>query len=164
MAPSLFLALLLAHFHYRSSINIHIYLDGEVAIGSAGLTEAHPATQPDISRPYLTLPVAHYLTQFLSDATKAKFLPKLPLLSSAEKEVLQALRNEQVKELTVKFSQKGGERRLDLITKVNKQEQLTKEQLQAIAKIVGLREYSTLILKTQSGTQLTLEEERRKRL
>ncbi len=164
LAPSLFVALLLAHFHYRSPSNILIYLDGEVAVASAGLTEAFPATQPDVSRPHLTLPLAHYLTEFLSDGTKAEFLPKLPLLTPAEQEVLQALRNEQVKELTVKFSHKDGQRRMDLLTKVNKQEQLTKEQLQAIAKIVGLREYSTLTLKTQNGTQLTLEEEKRKRL
>ena len=164
LAPSLFVALLLAHFRYRSETNILLYLDGEVAVASAGLTEAFPATEPDRSRPHLTLPLAHYLTAFLSDATKAEFLPKLPLLTPAEQEVLLALRNEQVKELTVKFSHKDGQRRMDLLTKVNKQEQLTQEQLQAITQMVGLREDITLTLKTQNGTRLTLEEEKGKDL
>ncbi|MFB9863163.1 MerR family transcriptional regulator [Rufibacter immobilis] len=160
--PYRFTLIVLVHFQHRSDTNIYIFAEGGVAVWS-DLDQIHqPENKPDLSAPHINLPLGHYFAQFLSDETKAEFLPKVPILTREEQEVLRAMRNDEVKELTIKFSKKGSKRRADLITKVDKQ--LSDKQKKDIAQILGTRDYSTITMKTQNGTQLTFEEAQRTRL
>ncbi|GAB3816555.1 hypothetical protein GCM10028895_11870 [Pontibacter rugosus] len=74
-----------------------------------------------MDEPHINVPLGHYFAQFLNDETKAQFLPKIPILTREENEVLRAMRSDEVKELTIKFSKRGGKRRADLITKVDRE-------------------------------------------
>ncbi|WP_187263624.1 hypothetical protein [Pontibacter beigongshangensis] len=156
--PYRFSLIVLAHFLYRSNTYIYIFTDSRVVVWSEYETQG----KPDLGEPHITLPLSHYFFQFLNDETKAQFVAKIPILTREEHEVLRAMRNDDVKELTIKFSKKGNKRRADLITKVDKQ--LSDRQKKEIAQILGTRDYSTITMKTQNGTQLTFEEAQRTRL
>ena len=160
--PYRFSLIVLGHFQNRSNTNIYIFLDGVISVWSDPEQNLYPESKPDLSELHINVPLGHYLAQFLSDETKAEFLPKIPILTREENEVLRAMRKDEVKELNIKFSKKGGKRRADLITKVDKQ--LSDKQKKEIARILGTRDYSTITLKTQNGTQLTFEEAQRTRL
>lgn len=160
--PYRFSAIVLNHFQYRSNTNIYIFGDGRVTVWSKAEENANPENKPDLDEPHINVPLGHYFMQFLNDETKAEFLPKIPILTREENEVLRAMRNDEVKELTIKFSKSGNKRRADLITKVDKQ--LSDKQKKDIARILGARDYSTITMKTQNGTQLTFEEAQRTRL
>lgn len=160
--PYRFSLIVLAHFQHRSNTNIYIFTDGGVTVWSELEQSLNPEDTPVLSKPHVNIPLGHYFAQFLSDETKAEFLPKIPILTREENEVLRAMRNDEVKELTIKFTKKGNKRRADLITKVDKE--LSDKQKKEIALILGTRDYSTIIMKTQNGTQLTFEEAQRTRL
>ena len=160
--PYRFSLIVLGHFQHRSNTNIYIFSDGEVAVWSEFEQGTDPEGKPNLSEPHVNIPLGHYLAEFLNDETKAEFLPKIPILTREESEVLRAMRNNEVKELTIKFSKKGNKRRADLITKVDKQ--LSDKQKKDIAHILGTRDYSTITMKSQNGTQLTFEEAQRTRL
>ncbi|KAA3437676.1 hypothetical protein [Rufibacter hautae] len=160
--PYLFYPIVLGHFQHRSNSNIYIFASGKVAVWSEFLLSFDSGEKPDLSTPHINIPLGHYFAQFLSDETKAEFLPKVPILTREEQEVLRAMRNDEVKELIVKFSKTGNKRRADLITKVDKQ--LSDKQKKEIARILGTRDYSTITMKTQNGTQLSFEEAQRTRL
>lgn len=153
---------MLGHFQHRSNTNIYIFSDGEVAVWSEFEQSSHPERKPDLTEPHINIPLGYCFAQFLSDETKAEFLPKIPILTREENEVLRAMRNNEVKELTIKFSKRGHKRKADLITKVDKQ--LSEKQKKEIARILGTRNYSTITMKTQNGTQLSFEEAQRTRL
>lgn len=160
--PYRFSAIVLNHFQNRSNTNIYIFGDGRVAVWSKAEQDANPEDKPDLDEPHINVPLGHYFAQFLYDETKAEFLPKIPILTREENEVLRAMRNDEVKELTIKFSKQGNKRRADLITKVDKS--LSDKQKKDIANILGTRDYSTITMKTQNGTQLSFEEAKRTRL
>ena len=162
MYPYRFSAIVLAHFQHRSNTNIYIFGDGRATVWSEADQEANAEDKPDLGEPHINVPLGHYFSQFLNDETKAEFLPKIPILTREEQEVLRAMRNDEVKELIVKFSKTGNKRRADLITKVDKQ--LSDKQKKEIAQILGTRDYSTITMKKQNGTQLTFEEAQRTRL
>ncbi|WP_299761937.1 hypothetical protein [uncultured Pontibacter sp.] len=160
--PYRFSLIVLAHLQYRSNTYIYVFADGGVADWSEVQQELNPESKPDLSEPHINIPLGHYFAQFLNDETKAEFLPKVPILTREEHEVLRTMRNNEVKELTIKFSKQGSKRRADLITKVDRQ--LSEKQKKEIAQILGTRDYSTITMKTQNGTQLTFEEAQRTRL
>ncbi|MEJ8804382.1 hypothetical protein [Pontibacter sp. H249] len=160
--PYRFSAIVLSHFQHRSDTNIYIFGDGRVVVWGKAEQDANPEGKPDLDEPHINVPLGHYFAQFINDETKAEFMPKIPILTREENEVLRAMRSDEVKELTIKFSKKGGKRRADLITKVDKQ--LSDNQKKEIARILGTRDYSTITMKTQNGTQLTFEEAQRTRL
>ncbi|MCC9138913.1 hypothetical protein ACFSKU_14800 [Pontibacter silvestris] len=160
--PYRFSAIVLSHFQHRSNTNTYIFGDGRVTVWSEAEQNANPEGKPDLDEPHINVPLGHYFSQFLNDETKAEFLPKIPILTREEQEVLRAMRNDEVKELTIKFSKTGNKRRADLITKVDKQ--LSDKQKKEIFRILGTRDYSTITMKTQNGTQLSFEEAQRTRL
>ncbi|GAB3525965.1 hypothetical protein GCM10027443_00680 [Pontibacter brevis] len=162
LCPYRFSAIVLAHFQNRSNTYIYVFGDGRVAVWSDVDQNIDPEGKPDLSEPHINIPLGHYFTRFISDETMAEFLPKVPILTREESEVLRAMRNDEVKELTIKFSRKGNKRRADLITKVDRQ--LSDKQKKEIAQILGTRDYSTITMKTQNGTRLTFEEAQRTRL
>lgn len=160
--PYRFTLIVLGHFQYRTNTHIYIYLNGKVVVWSELEQNLNPESKPDLSEPHINIPLGYYFAQFLSDETKAEFLPRIPILTREESEVLRAMRKDEVKELTIKFTKKGGKRRADLITKVDKE--LSDKQKKEIALILGTRDYSTITMKKQNGTQLTFEEAQRTRL
>ena len=157
-----FYGLVFNHLYHRSLSTIYIYQDGSIEVWSDYLAKVYPEQKPALDRPYLAIPLAPYMKEFLSDETKARFLPTLPLISPEEIEVLQAMRSNNVKELAVKFTENGKAKRIDLITK--RDGEISADKIAQFTKLLATKKNMSFTMKTKVGPNLYYEIEERKNI
>lgn len=162
LAQSPFNGLVYNYLYLRSNTSFYFYLDGFVDVWSDVHEQTNPDLKPPTDEPHIVIPLGHYILEFLTDENKAEYLKTLPILTYEEKEVLQAMRNQQLKELTVKFIQDGKSRKIDIITKADGE--LTEEQTKQIMRILSLGNYQNISLKKHNGSKLYFEHEKRQKL
>jgi hypothetical protein len=104
------------------------------------------------SKPHILIPISHYIKQFVAAEEKEQFLVKTGLLNRQEYEVMNQIRNKNVKEITIKFT--DADHRIQRID-ATESGIITGEKAKEIKQILGLKNYAGIELHTRDGMFLS---------
>lgn len=159
-----FSELLIECLHHGTETGILIFDDGSVAeyvnekyyyIDEKGnyhefnhKLEFHP--------PYIYVPLAYYIIQFLSDDRLYKYIPQLNLLSEDELRVLREMRNHNVREITIEIN-KGNITRIESTTGGI----IPQDKVKEVCKLLGLKNYERITLETRDEKTVSFKKTRK---
>lgn len=105
--------------------------------------------------PHIKISFTNYLTEFIKDEAKEKYLSKYQLLTDKESEILKAIRRDNVKEVLVKFPEGNSEK--PILLEFKKYEKLQKDKIEELANIIGLGQYESIRIGTQNDGSKFIE-------
>jgi hypothetical protein len=103
-----------------------------------------------LSQPHFQIPLRSLLEDFFKEPKNEKIAESFGLISKNEKKVIEALRNNEYKELTIKFDND----RKDLKIEGIKDGDIRDQKAREIMKILGLNEYSEVTLKLRNDKHI----------
>jgi hypothetical protein len=103
-----------------------------------------------IQEPMIIIPISHIITDLLYDNYGIEFLSKHQVINEDEMRVIKELRNENVASITVS---KGEDEPLKI--SANEKGLITGEQARKIMQILGIKNYSSIELKTRNNSTLS---------
>jgi len=105
-------------------------------------------------KPHISIGLAKYLKDFISDSHKDKFLNPLGLLSEREHELLTVIRRGQIKELIIKFNkQNGGAAEYE----IKNDRKISDAEANEIKKILKLKNYESVSYKSIDNSNVYFE-------
>lgn len=106
----------------------------------------------DFNKPYLFIPLSHFIAEILYEEEKEKFIEKTGLLNEQEIWILKELRNKNIEKLTITLDAKNGK-----VTKVeyDRTGLIEGSKAKEIMQKLGMQNYSSIKLSTRSGTTMT---------
>lgn len=112
-------------------------------------------------QPFLHIPLTYFITEFLTDETKAKFILEYHMLKDEELEVIRSLRSGNVKQVSIEYDDKQQET-FDIITKRSKQ--VDTETYKRIMQAMVTQPHISITMKTIDGKTVYYTREKRKRI
>lgn len=103
-----------------------------------------------IQEPMITIPISHIIAELLLDTYGVEFLSKHNVINDDELRVIKELRNDNVASITVS---KGEDDTLSI--SANEKGLITGEQARKIMQILGIKNYSSIELKTRNNSTLS---------
>lgn len=103
-----------------------------------------------IQEPLITIPISHIIAELLLDTYGVEFLSKHNVINDDELRVIKELRNDNVASITVS---KGEDDTLSI--SANEKGLITGEQARKIMQILGIKNYSSIELKTRNNSTLS---------
>lgn len=103
-----------------------------------------------IQEPMITIPISHILAELILDNYGIEFLVKHTFINEDELRVIKELRNDNVASITVS---KGEDDTLNI--SANEKGLITGEQARKIMQILGIKNYSSIELKTRNNSTLS---------
>lgn len=161
---SIFKVMLLNSLLYKFNNTIYITSEEDIYIW---LDEYQK--QPDkiirlqnvLNKPHISIPLTHYIFNFIDDKSKESFLSPFAALNEEELNVLKAIRNMEFKEVIIKpVKVKGSGKKYDIITVKNGE--LSEEQQKQITEILSLKNYQSITLKKRNNSSIYFERENRR--
>lgn len=110
---------------------------------------AQPRYDP---RPSIRIPISGYLLDIINDESKEEFLAKTALFDEYEYRVIKEMRNKNVQSITINFSH--DKHKPEKIT-VDKSGVISGDDVKEIKAILGLKNYSSIELKTRDENTLS---------
>ena len=106
----------------------------------------------DKVRPHIYIPISHFIVELLIDEEKVKFVNQLKLFSEDELRLVKELRDNNVERVTIIYDREARK-----ITKIEYDETglMNGDKAKEVMRILGLRNYSAIQLKTRTGTSLS---------
>jgi len=141
-------------------VGFDIYSDGEISEFLDEIQEEEEA-EDIFEESHLYISITQFISEFLTDKAKEKFYVPYLLLTEKEVEVLRRVRQKDLEEIIIKFPKGSGKENIDIIT--NKKIKLSKEDDETICKILGLRNYQSVLIKNQGQDNLYVEKSHRKK-
>ncbi|GAB3534944.1 hypothetical protein GCM10027443_22950 [Pontibacter brevis] len=111
---------------------------------------------------HLYLSITDEVREYRMNKGIARKVGELDLPTPQERQVLEALRDRTNRCVTVTFTDKGGERQMDLVT--TRREEVDEETKRSIVELLRLNGYNEVVLKTSNGELVFSERSKRKRL
>jgi hypothetical protein len=109
-----------------------------------------------IQEPLITIPISHILAELLQDNYGIKFLYKNQFVSEDELRVIKEIRNKNVQSITVTKDEKES---LSIIS--DERGLISGEQAKKIMQILGIKNYSSIELKTRNNSTLSFTKSNR---
>ncbi len=114
-----------------------------------------------INKPHLLIPISHYIIDFLGKDNKIDFLRSTGLLDEDELRVVKEMRNKNLKTLKITFKEKGcGVEKIEC----DKHGLIQGDEAKKIMKLLGLKNYSAIVLNTRDGKTLSFKHTEKKML
>jgi len=106
----------------------------------------------DRARPHIYIPISHFIADLFIDEGKVKFINQLRLFSEDELRLVKELRNNNVERVTIVYDKEARK-----VTKIeyDKTGLMNGDKAKEVMRILGLRNYSGIQLKTRTGTSLS---------
>ena len=135
---------------------ILIYSNGRVVEQLGQTVFSHKEIDFDLNEPHINLSLKYYLKEFIADEQLQRII--MPqILNDDEKYILKELRNENIKELSIKKN--GGKIvRVDLAS----DSVISGDQAREIKKILGLRNYEEITLSTRDENNISFKKKTKK--
>jgi DNA-binding transcriptional MerR regulator len=145
----------------KKDVGFDIYSDGEISIQIEEYD--NDETDCDIfESSHIYISITQFIEEFLTDGTKQDFIAPYMLLTQEEVEVLRRVRQKDLQEIVIQFPKGSHKQSMDIITKKNIG--LSKKQEEEIVRILNLKNYQSISIKTQKGGKLYVEKSHRKKL
>jgi len=144
----------------KIDVGFDIFNDGEISIIMDEYEEASEEQVLESSHMYIS--ISQFIFEFLNEEAKEKFLVPYMLLAEEEVQVLRKIRQKDLKEIVIRFPKGSGKQNMDITTKKNIG--LSKEQEQEISRILSLKNYQSISIKTQNDGKLYVEKSHRKKM
>jgi DNA-binding transcriptional MerR regulator len=112
--------------------------------------------------PFLFISITKFIIEFLNETDRDKSGLQLIILTEKEMEVLRRIRQKDLMELTIKFPQSSNKNKLKITTK--KRVGLSDEEKEAVARILSLKNYQSVTLKTQGKGDIYIEKSHHKEI
>jgi len=106
------------------------------------------------SEPKLILPINYYICTLLSENQRESILSNSGFINEEEYSIIKAIRNKNFDSITINFEKE--ERKIKKIELVNSGI-LDESKSKEIMKILGIKNYASITLKTRNGSTLTFE-------
>lgn len=113
------------------------------------------------NRPHLRIPISNYIMEFITDESRDEFLRKTALFDEDEYRVVKEMRNKNVQSVTVRFRKE--DHRPEII-ECDHAGLIKGDQARRVMSILGLKNYSTIDLKTRDGNSLSFKYKEKKYL
>jgi phage terminase small subunit len=106
----------------------------------------------DKSRPHIYIPISHFIAELFIDEEKVNFINQLKLFSEDELRLVKELRNNNIERVTIVYDRDARK-----VTKIeyDKTGLMNGDKAKEVMRILGLKNYSTIQLKTRTGTSLS---------
>jgi hypothetical protein len=106
----------------------------------------------DRDRPHIYIPLSHFIADLFVDKDKAEFVNQLKLFSEDEMRLVRELRSNNVERVTITYDKEARK-----VTKIeyDKTGLLNGDKAKEVMRILGMRNYSGIQLKTRTGTSLS---------
>ncbi len=106
----------------------------------------------DRDRPHIYIPLSHFIVDLFDDEEKTEFINQLKLFSEDELRLVKELRNNNVEKVTITYDRDA--RKVSKI-EYDKSGLINGDKAKEVMRILGLRNYSGIQLKTRTGTSLS---------
>ena len=106
----------------------------------------------DKSRPHIYIPISHFIAELFIDEEKVNFINQLKLFSEDELRLVKELRNNNIERVTIVYDREARK-----VTKIeyDKTGLMNGDKAKEVMRILGLKNYSAIQLKTRTGTSLS---------
>lgn len=106
----------------------------------------------DKSRPHIYIPISHFIAELFIDEEKVNFINQLKLFSEDELRLIKELRNNNIERVTIVYDRDARK-----VTKIeyDKTGLMNGDKAKEVMRILGLKNYSAIQLKTRTGTSLS---------
>src|SRR5579862_2887474 len=106
--------------------------------------------------PYIFLPIAYFLDEFLSDEALSKYIPELNILTEDEQLVLREMRDKNVSEISITF-ENGKPKRFDF----TRSGTINDKDAAEIREILRIKNYERITLDTRNEKSLSFKRTRK---
>lgn len=148
-----------AALYRKQEVGLMLFPTGELAPWLDEMQGMGPEGKVLQNRTHVYLSITQHLTTYLLDHEKAQYIPRLALLSEEELQVLRAIRNKSLKQVTVSFDEK---RSMLLTTTMDGF--LSEQASNKVKDAVGLKNFQNIQLQHRGGAQLYFSREQKRRL
>ncbi len=160
-------ALLFRTLMLNEDVGIIIYNDGKCQLWIDELYQDKKAKgafyPPDLFYPpHIYISFTYLIGEFISDKKLEKYIAPFSLPTPKEFEVLKKIRENDVREITIKFPKGSATGDMDIITKKNIA--LPKDKQVEICRLLQLGNYQSISLTTQSDGGIFIEKSHRKKI
>lgn len=158
--PSIFKSVVLATIAYRKSFHCIVNKDGDYLVYELSNHEflyAKEQFAEFISKPYFCLSFAEAYRSLINEWSPEPFLSKTSLLTKTELEILECIRENDAKSITIRFKD-GEPDLLEIVEKSN----ITLEH--RFLDVIAKNGYQTISVKTQNGNVVDYENKIMKKL
>ena len=157
---SLLFAALIKHQHAA----VLVFPDGSIAQWLDEMHQMDPRTEKLFKRTHIYLSITEHLMAFLTDPDKESFIAPLQLLNSEEWQVLSALRDKTLKEITIFRVTDPKSRKISKTMITVKDGMVAEDDKEALLDILLNKKYQAIDFKRRSGNRLYFERESQKNL
>jgi hypothetical protein len=152
-------AFIYAALYRRQEVGLMIFPTGELAPWLDEMQGMGPEGKVLQNRTHVYLSITQHLVAYLLDDDKAQYIPRLSLLSEEELQVIRALRDKSLKQVTVSFDLK---RSMLLTTTMDGL--LDEQASKKVKAAVGLKNFQSIELQHRGGDKLYFSREQKRRL
>lgn len=131
--------------NHRHETGIVIYPDETYTIYGYG-------RDADFNRPHIFIPFSFFIAELFADESKDKFVEALNIYSEDELRLVKEIRNSNADKVTISFDKVSGR---PSSIEFDKTGLVQGDKAKEIMRILGLRNYSSINLKTRTGTSLS---------
>ena len=152
-------AFIYAALYRKQEVGVLVFPTGELAPWFDEIQGLGPEGNVLQNRTHLYLSITQHLTAYLLDGDKAQYIPRLSLLSEEELQVIRAIRDKGLKQVTVSFDEK----RSMLLTTImdGLLDELASDK---VKEAVGLKNFQKIELQHRGGERLYFSREQKRRI
>lgn len=158
-SQSILRSLLFAAFLKHQHVAVLVYPDGSVTPWLDEIHHKDPASEKLFKRSHIYLSITEHLLEFLTNPAKEVFISPLQLLNAEEWQVLRALRDNTLKEITIQLQMDPKSRKISKIMYSTKEGILQADDREAILEILLNKKYNGIEFKRRTGNRLYFEKE-----
>ncbi|MBB6610505.1 hypothetical protein H7F15_05615 [Pontibacter sp. Tf4] len=152
-------AFIYAALYRKQEVGLMLFSTGELAPWLDEMQGMGPEGKVLQNRTHVYLSITQHLTAYLLDDDKIQYIPRLSLLSEEELQVIRAIRNKSLKQVTVSFDEK---RSMLLTTTMDGL--LDERTSTKVKDAVGLKNFQKIQLQHRGGDQLYFSREQKRRV
>jgi hypothetical protein len=128
--------------------------DADLRVFSYGsVVEYHELMEKYLARPHLIIPLREIVGDFFRNTKNEKYIEKFELLTTQERQIMQAVRKLEFEELIIKRNAETGQLKLERM----KSKDVKGEKAGEIIKMLGMSEYDEVTLKFRNGQHVYVQ-------
>jgi hypothetical protein len=152
-----FYQLVVKCFSNNNEVGILIYENQTFSLYEKTFFQTEEQQYLDMSLPHIMIPISSYIKEFIAAEDKEKFLVPAGILNEEELKVINHMRNKNINKITISFNENNAPIKIECTeTGV-----INGNDAKKIMMTLGLKNYSSIELKTRDGNSLSFTHTRK---
>jgi len=152
-----FYQLVVKCFSNNNEVGILIYENQTFSLYEKTFFQTEEQQSLDMSLPHIMIPISSYIKEFIAAEDKEKFLVPAGILNEEELKVINHMRNKNINKITISFNENNAPIKIECTeTGV-----INGNDAKKIMMTLGLKNYSSIELKTRDGNSLSFTHTRK---